>query len=177
MTPVHKVACKILSILLHYPDREVWEHLAELEAEVERMSRDEVRKELAASLGEMRRRSLMDLQQAYTAAFDMNPATTLNMTYHRYGDTEKRAAALVRLRQAYRRAGFECTGAELPDYLPLMLEFLSECPDPSTGAFVWQSLEPAGSISEKLQADAPVYAGLLKAVAAILLTDALSPSN
>lgn len=164
MTTGYAVACKILSILLHYPDRELWTRLAEIEAEIQRLPESCIRRELSSALAVMRQCSLMALQQTYTAVFDMKPETTLNMTYHRYGDSEKRAAALVRLRQSYAQAGYACTTAELPDYLPLMLEFLSEDPDTSAAAVVWESLCDVERLSENLQADAPVYAGLMKAL-------------
>jgi nitrate reductase delta subunit len=53
----------------------------------------------------------------------------MNLTYHRWGNTEKRGSALVHLEDVYLKAGFERVSSELPDFLPLMLEFISERPD------------------------------------------------
>jgi nitrate reductase delta subunit len=72
---------------------------------------------------------LIQLQEKYTETFDINPSNCMNLTYHRWGDTEKRGLALVHLEEIYLKAGFERISSELPDFLPLILEFISERPD------------------------------------------------
>ncbi|RJQ66403.1 MAG: nitrate reductase molybdenum cofactor assembly chaperone [Desulfobacteraceae bacterium] len=159
-----RTVCKLLSLLLHYPDRELWERLPELQEVVARMAGGPEKAALEAVLAAMRHCELTALQQTYTTAFDLNPGATLNMTHHLYGDSSKRNVALVRLRQTYDRAGYDCTSPELPDYLPLMLEFLSECRDEDAMTTVWENMGDMKSLSARLQADAPMYAALLEAV-------------
>jgi nitrate reductase delta subunit len=59
------------------------------------------------------------------ATFDLRRRCALYLTYYRYGDTRKRGMAMLAFKAAYRTAGFEPTGDELPDYLPLVLDFAS----------------------------------------------------
>ena len=96
--------------------------------------------------------------------FDMNPAMTMNMTYHAYGDNEKRAAALAHLQHNYEQAGWQRITGDLPDYLPLMLEFLSICPDPKHTAPVWQCLRGMQPLVERLGKKEPIYAALLQPI-------------
>ena len=57
------------------------------------------------------------------ATFDLRRRCALYLTYYRYGDTRKRGMAMLAFKAAYRAAGFEPTRSELPDYLPLVLDF------------------------------------------------------
>ena len=60
----------------------------------------------------------------YVETFDLRRRCALYLTYYRYGDTRKRGMAMLTFKAAYRAAGFEPYGtAELPDYLPLVLDF------------------------------------------------------
>jgi nitrate reductase delta subunit len=92
----------------------------------------------------------------------MNPSTTLNLSYHLYGDNEKRADMLARLQQRYRDAGYERTTGELPDYLPMMLEFLSVCPESENTGLIWECLRGLEDVVDRLQKAAPPYAALLQ---------------
>ena len=64
-----------------------------------------------------------DVAQHYVATFDLRRRCALYLTYYRYGDTRKRGMAMLAFKAAYRAAGFEPTDSELPDYLPLVLDF------------------------------------------------------
>ena len=71
----------------------------------------------------------VELAQAYVETFDLRRRTSLYLTYYLHGDTRKRGMALLRLRRLYSAAGLEAATGELPDYLPLMLEFAALAPD------------------------------------------------
>ncbi|GAA1708965.1 nitrate reductase molybdenum cofactor assembly chaperone [Isoptericola hypogeus] len=62
------------------------------------------------------------LQADYVATFDLKRRCAMYLSYYAAGDTRRRGSALVRFVEAYRAAGFETTGDELPDYLPTVLE-------------------------------------------------------
>ena len=70
---------------------------------------------------------LISLQEVYVQNFDLRPSTCLNLTFHELGDSKIRGVALAELSQLYQDAGYEFSTEELPDFLPLMLEFLSVC--------------------------------------------------
>lgn len=65
----------------------------------------------------------MQLAMRYVETFDMRRRASLHLTYYAYGDTRKRGMALLRFKHAYRQAGMTVDDGELPDYLPLVLEF------------------------------------------------------
>ncbi|MBX6750609.1 MAG: nitrate reductase molybdenum cofactor assembly chaperone, partial [Micromonosporaceae bacterium] len=69
-----------------------------------------------------------EVAQHYVSTFDLRRQCALYLTYYRYGDTRKRGMALLAFKAAYRSAGFEPTDAELPDYLPLVLDFAALSP-------------------------------------------------
>lgn len=66
-----------------------------------------------------------DRQERYVASFDHRRRTPLHVTYLTHGDTRNRGTALLQLKHILTRHGFTITSGELPDYLPLLLEFAS----------------------------------------------------
>jgi nitrate reductase molybdenum cofactor assembly chaperone NarJ/NarW len=161
MTANNDIKLKLCSLLFQYPDRDLLARLPQISAAVDALPGGEFKKALAGILRDMAGRPPLALQEIYTAAFDLTPATTLNLTYHGFGDNEKRAAALVHLQHLYAAAGYARIDGELPDYLPLMLEFLSVCPVARTAAQVWAYMGDLEALSERLQHSAPSYAALL----------------
>jgi nitrate reductase delta subunit len=83
------------------------------------------RERLSSFLAHMKTEPLLNLQEHYTAVFDLNPSTSLNLTWHLLGDHEDRGRALAELLEVYRQAGLEPAVDDLPDYLPLLLEFMA----------------------------------------------------
>ncbi len=155
---------QVLSVVLHYPDEELFSRLDEIGSFAERLLSAEIQSAVQAYLHYLRAHAPIHVQERYTAVFDMNPATTLNVTYHAFGDNEKRAGALARLQHTYAQAGWERISGELPDYLPLMLEFLSICPHPAHTAPVWRCLQGLSPLVERLEKIEPIYAGLLRPI-------------
>jgi len=153
---------RLLSALLQYPDHELLGHIEMIETEVEDMPSKEMKKCMGDFLLYLKTHSPIKLQEGYTAAFDMNPTTSLNLTYHMYGDNEKRADMLARLQQRYQDAGYERTTGELPDYLPMMLEFLSVCRESENTGLIWECLQGLEGVVDHLRKAAPPYAALLQ---------------
>ncbi|MFM5955488.1 MAG: nitrate reductase molybdenum cofactor assembly chaperone [Novosphingobium sp.] len=125
-----RMTLRILSALLRYPDEAVQQAapaFAALLAEeglltpAQRATLDP----LAAALGSD---DLLDRQEAYVALFDRGRAVSLHLFEHVHGESRDRGQAMVDLRQRYEAAGLEITANELPDYLPLFLEYLSTLP-------------------------------------------------
>jgi nitrate reductase delta subunit len=69
---------------------------------------------------------LVDLQERYVALFDRGRTTSLNLFEHVHGESRERGPAMLDLMRVYAGAGFSLASSELPDYLPLMLEYLSQ---------------------------------------------------
>jgi len=167
---------RLLSALLMYPDEAWLRQLKDIETALEDLPPGEVKQAAREFLDHVTACSPIDLQESYTAAFDMNPSTTMNLTYHLYGDTEKRAEALAGLQQRYQEAGYERTGGELPDYLPLMLEFLSIGPDDEGAGSVWECFQGFGDYLVRLRKTAPAYAALLHPLIRLAASSPLSSS-
>jgi nitrate reductase delta subunit len=68
---------------------------------------------------------LATVQEAYVATFDFNPTTAPYLGHHLFGDNQKKGGYMIGLKQEYARHGFTPTGNELPDHLPMVLEFLA----------------------------------------------------
>jgi nitrate reductase delta subunit len=168
---------RMISLLLQYPDDNLLCGLDELSSVADRCCPGNTRAVIRAFLEDLGKLTLLQAQERYTALFDMAPATTLNLTHHLYGDTEKRATALAQLQHHYEQAGWERIAAELPDYLPLMLEFLSICPKPEHTAPVWQALRGVHALVEGLAKQAPAYAALLQPIAAMATEHGAQPGN
>lgn len=117
---------KVLSCLLDYPSDTVHSNGeaihkivadAELDPELEAKLHNFVDVQLA--------KDLMDLQSEYDGLFERGRSVALWLFEHVHGESRDRGQAMVDLMAAYREAGLEISQHELPDYLPLYLEFLS----------------------------------------------------
>lgn len=164
--PIHPL--RLLSVLLQYPDHDMLSQMKAIETEIDDMPSQEMKKSMVGFLLYLKGQSPIRLQEGYTAAFDMNPATTMNLTYHIYGDNEKRADMLAHLQQSYQDASYERTTGELPDYLPMMLEFLSVCPDTGNTRLIWECLRGLEDFVDRLQQTAPPYAALLQPLVSVV---------
>jgi nitrate reductase delta subunit len=108
---------------------------------------------------------LAELQRRYVETFDFDASTSLHLTYHLHGDQRRRGAALIELKQRYAECGLRLEeGAELPDYLPVVLEF-AELGPPGAGARLLAELRaPLELVRSRLRERESPYALLLDAV-------------
>jgi nitrate reductase delta subunit len=113
---------KIASVLLQYPTVALFDGISVLEDEIARLPRPAAAG-FGRFLGWLRSTSPDEVARHYVATFDLRRRCALYITYYRYGDTRKRGMALLTFKAAYRAAGFEPADDELPDYLPLVLDF------------------------------------------------------
>jgi nitrate reductase delta subunit len=156
---------KLLAEMLQYPDAAYLRALPQLEAAVAQLPPGDVKSACEAFLEQLSGENPLSLQERYTAAFDLNPATSLNLTYHLWGDGEKRAGALTQLQQIYTDAGYEKTSAELPDYLPLLLEFVAMAPAARRAGPIRDCFAALAGVAERLERIAPPYVTLLRLLA------------
>jgi nitrate reductase delta subunit len=141
--------CRILSALLRYPDAELVAALPEITTAIGAAGfRPAQAGELRALCAMLAAGELLDRQADYVRLFDRSRATSLDLFEHVHGDSRQRGAAMVALTEAYHAAGYAPAGRELPDHLPLLLEFLSVAPT-ATARDILAQLAP---ILEKLHA-------------------------
>jgi nitrate reductase molybdenum cofactor assembly chaperone NarJ/NarW len=114
---------KLASLLLQYPTAPLFEGLDQLDAAAAPMSPRASRDAFARFLGWLRATSRTEVAQHYVETFDLRRRCALYLTYYRYGDTRKRGMSMLAFKAAYRAAGLTPTDDELPDYLPMVLDF------------------------------------------------------
>jgi nitrate reductase delta subunit len=109
------------------------------------------------------------LQNHYVEIFDLSRRHTLYLSYYTDGDTRRRGETLMTIKQRYRRSGFLVdTHGELPDYLPLVLEYAARV-DPRDGAELLQDFRRSLELLRLALIDKGTpYAGVVAAVCATL---------
>jgi nitrate reductase molybdenum cofactor assembly chaperone NarJ/NarW len=123
---VHRIA----SVLLRYPDEPMLACLDDITAALPALADRADRTRLAAACDHLLSLRPTEAAQQYVDTFDHTRRRSLHLTYYRHGDTRARGMALLALKRAYRQAGHEPPEAELPDFLPLILEFAALAPEP-----------------------------------------------
>lgn len=117
---------KILSALLDYPGPDLLDSLPHLRhAVAEESLSTEERQTLTALLDYLQGTDPYDLERVYVETFDLKAQHSLHLTHHIMGEDRDRGPALIDLGLYYKSLGFAAAESELPDYLPLMLEFCS----------------------------------------------------
>lgn len=122
---------KIISLLMSYPTREFQLHQNELVDKLAE-SRDlppEMRLQLLRAIGSIFSGDIMDAQENYGLLFDQGRSLSLHLFEHVHGESRDRGQAMVDLMNIYQSNGFELDSRELPDYLPLYLEYLATRPE------------------------------------------------
>ena len=121
---------KLASLLLLYPDGDLLDCRHDLIGAVAELPRSPATLALKAFCDWWADESALALQQHYVETFDLDRRCGLYLTFYGEGDKRQRGLALLRLKRLYRAAGLPLEGtAELPDYLPVMLEFAAAAPD------------------------------------------------
>lgn len=169
----------ILSTLLRYPDDALRADLPDIVAEIstagftvhDRRALERLARRLAAG-------DALDRQEDFVRLFDRGRATSLHLFEHVHGDTRNRGPAMVELVAIYDANGFAMTGNELPDYLPLVLEFCAVAP-PEIAANL---LAQAGALLQQIHAKLmsrglPAARGYAAVLGAVLSEAALAPTT
>lgn len=120
---------RLLAVLLEYPREDLWQHGDELRAAAGESGLCAERQHLLLALVDrVLGMDPMTAQQGWLELFDRGRAMSLLVFEHIHGESRDRGQAMVDLVEAYRKHGFEIATRELPDYLPLLLEYLSTRP-------------------------------------------------
>lgn len=157
---------KLLSVLLDYPDADLRANLAGMRGVVEAdkiLSPDE-RQGLKKFLDWAGSLELTELQAVYVQTFDLAPEHSLHLTHHLFGDDKGRGPALIDLVEYYQ--GFELKPAEgeLPDFLPLMLEFVSTLAENEARIFLADAAKVLAVLAANLEKAGSPYAPLVRII-------------
>ncbi|MEU5592843.1 nitrate reductase molybdenum cofactor assembly chaperone [Streptomyces sp. NPDC020298] len=114
---------RLCSLMLQYPDTELTTARTALTATVDTLPASPAAEHLAAFTSWFAGQEPEALERHYVEMFDLRRKSSLYLTYYLHGDTRRRGMALLTLNQRYRAAGWDTDGGELPDHLPVVLEF------------------------------------------------------
>ncbi len=160
---------KLLSILMEYPSKDLvshWDEINQIISELPGLANED-KNRLTGFIQWASGLSLTKLQAEYVNNFDMTAENSLYLTYHLFDEQDRdRGPALIELAELYKSTGFEIGEGELPDYLPLILEYVSTMDDPASAqAFLQQTAQAADIIARNLEKNESPYAALVRLVA------------
>jgi len=153
---------KLASVLLQYPTSALFSGLDELDRTAAETSPKATREAFAGFLGWLRATDPSAVAEHYVATFDLRRRCALYLTYYRYGDTRKRGMSLLAFKNSYRSAGYVPADQELPDYLPMVLDFAALTPRGT--ALLHAHRADLELLRRALHQAQTPYAGLLDAV-------------
>jgi nitrate reductase delta subunit len=159
---------KICSLLLSYPDQELLDARDQLKRAIEELPASPARHALERFCQWWHGQEPLALQQHYVEIFDLEKRCGLYLTFYAQGDRRDRGLALLRLRRLYRAAGLPQEDGELPDFVPVMLEFAGTAP-PGRGELVLREHRAALELVRRSVRDrGSPYADVLDAVCTTL---------
>jgi nitrate reductase molybdenum cofactor assembly chaperone NarJ/NarW len=160
------MSLRVLAHLLNYPGGELRSHLPEMRGALraERALTVERLAELDVLMHALLNSDPLDTEAAYVQLFDRGRATSLHLFEHVHGDSRDRGPAMIGLAQTYDQAGLYLAPGELPDYLPVVLEFVSTQPPREARAFLSEMTHIFNAIFSALQLRHSAYASVIGAL-------------
>lgn len=157
---------KALSALLSYPGEALKEAAPALRDVIvdEALLSDHVEEQVLELIGQLETGDLYDLQERYVLLFDRTRSLSLHLFEHLHGEGRDRGQAMVDLMALYQRHGLEISARELPDYLPMFLEFLSVLTIEEARELLSQPIHIISALGERLRKRQSVYGGLFRAL-------------
>lgn len=160
---------KALSALLSYPTGQLQVAVPELAAAIddEALLPSSVRRQLRTLLDEMASGDIYDLQERYVLLFDRTRSLSLHLFEHVHGQSRDRGQAMIDLKALYENAGLEISTVELPDFVPLFLEFLSTRPREEAYELLAQPAHIFAALAERLRKRKSAYEAIFRALTAL----------
>lgn len=160
------ISLRVLARLLSYPDAALRSHLPDMRAALQtdkavpagRMA------ELDTLISTLQNGDALENEAEFVHLFDRGRATSLHLFEHVHGDSRDRGPAMIDLTQTYEKAGLFLAPGELPDYLPVVLEFVSTQPPKEAQAFLGEMTHIFNAIFNALQQRGSLYASVLGAL-------------
>jgi nitrate reductase delta subunit len=170
---------RIFSALLNYPTPELTAQLARAEQilRAEGALTGPHLAEVCAFLKQLQLIPPLEAESSYIDAFDRGRSTSLYLFEHVHGESRDRGQAMVRLLMRYRMHGLDLNSKELPDFLPLFLEFLSTCRPQAARKYLSEVVDIIAMIGQRLRKRGVLYAPLLEAIASLAERDALGETS
>lgn len=169
---------RLLAVLLDYPGDDVLADLREAVAETgasgaagvvagldqgQRFSSEE-RQSIAGFLVALLAMEATEAKQRYVQTFDLVPEHSLHLTHHIFGEEKTRGPALIDLSEYLKTYGFTHDDKELPDFLPLLLEFVAHLDEDESRVFLGDAAKVLRVIAANLEAAESPYAPLVRII-------------
>jgi nitrate reductase delta subunit len=163
---------KALSALLSYPTADLQAAVPELAAAIDReaLLPSAIRRQLDVLLDEIANGDLYDVQERYVLLFDRTRSLSLHLFEHVHGESRDRGQAMIDLKVLYENGGLEIDASELPDFVPLFLEFLSTRPRPEAYDLLAQPAHVLAAMAERLRKRRSSYEAVLRALVQLAAT-------
>jgi nitrate reductase delta subunit len=160
---------RVLARLLAYPSAELKAAVPELRTVIgdEGALSAKHRAALDALFNSIANSELIDAQERYVALFDLGRGNSLHLFEHIYGDSRERGQAMVALAGRYRERGLAVSANELPDYLPLVLEYVSVAPAKEGRELLAEIAHVIEALGARLQKRNSPYAAVFAALGAL----------
>jgi nitrate reductase delta subunit len=155
---------KALAALLTYPSAELQQAVqaGDLQTAIreEGLLDGRMQRKLDPLLREIASWDLLDLQERYVELFDRSRSRSLYLFEHVHGESRDRGSAMVELKSMYEDVGLALDSAELPDFLPLYLEYLSVLEPTEARTRLAQPIHVVSAVGERLRRRGESYAGV-----------------
>jgi nitrate reductase delta subunit len=164
-----KLTLRALAVLLGYPSEELQLHAGEIREAIaaEAALPRAARRALEPLLRSLETEDLLDLQSAYSELFDRSRSLSLHLFEHVHGDSRERGQAMIDLGKQYVESGFFLEANELPDFVPVFLEYASCLPPAEAREALGQPAHVFATLAERLDKRGSAYAGILHGLVAL----------
>lgn len=163
-----KLTLRALAVLLGYPSAELKEHAADVRDAIAREALlGAAGKRLEALLRAIESDDLLDLQATYSELFDRSRSLSLHLFEHVHGDSRERGQAMIDLGQQYLESGFFLETNELPDFVPVFLEYASCLAPDEAREMLAQPAHVFAAMAERLDKRQSTYAGIFHALVSL----------
>lgn len=160
---------KALSALLSYPTDELKAAAGEISEVIEKDSRlsNSIKMQLHKLLSELAARDIYDLQERYVLLFDRTRSLSLHLFEHVHGESRDRGQAMIDLKQMYEKHGLEIEASELPDFVPIFLEYVALLPTRERHELIGQPAHIFAVLAERLCKRQSSYEAVFRALVAL----------
>jgi nitrate reductase delta subunit len=157
---------KALSLLLSYPTTELQAAMPEIGGVLAADTRltAQARRALRSLVEMLNQTEIYGLEELYVSLFDRSRTLSLNLFEHVHGESRDRGGAMVSLLETYREAGYEPSSSELPDHLPVLLEFLATRPAEEAQEILSDAAHILAAIASRLTRRESRYAAAFDAL-------------
>ena len=164
--PNASLSLRVLARLLAYPDSALRGDLPDMRQALhaDKTIAPARLLELDALIATLEGGDALEHEAEYVQVFDRGRATSLHLFEHVHGDSRERGPAMIDLAQTYEKAGLFLAPGEMPDYLPVVLEFVSTQPPKEARAFLGEVAHIFNAIFSALQQRQSPYASVLGAL-------------